>query len=266
MIFLVKGVINSVIFNTNMLHSTLNMDKGLKMFRKAFTLAEILITLGVIGIVAAITIPQIVSNYKKHVIETKLKKTYSLLLNTVRMSESENGNLQYPARELWDKNNYFSGPEFIDTYFLPYLNNVVKHYTGLISPQMKNGAPSYYKTIIFTDNSRIAYRAQLFQWPWNKQAPLLLGNFCVLYGDDNDEIVAGKNYFCFKFGYSQMGEGKSDVMFIYTSGDYGKDPNVSMYCSDNIIKTSCANGDTLSCTKMIYCNNWKIPDDYPIKF
>lgn len=35
------------------------------MFKKAFTLAEILITLGIIGVVAAMTMPVLIENYKK---------------------------------------------------------------------------------------------------------------------------------------------------------------------------------------------------------
>ena len=45
--------------------------------RVAFTLAEVLITLGVIGVVAALTLPTLIKNHEKHVIETQLKKTYS---------------------------------------------------------------------------------------------------------------------------------------------------------------------------------------------
>ena len=48
------------------------MDK-----KKAFTLAEVLITLGIIGIVAAMTIPVIVGNYKKHKNIVTLKKAYA---------------------------------------------------------------------------------------------------------------------------------------------------------------------------------------------
>lgn len=44
---------------------------------KAFTLAEVLITLGIIGIVAALTIPALINEYKKMVYVTALKKFYS---------------------------------------------------------------------------------------------------------------------------------------------------------------------------------------------
>lgn len=47
--------------------------------RCAFTLAEVLITLGIIGVVAAITIPTLINNYQKHATATQLKKAYSEL-------------------------------------------------------------------------------------------------------------------------------------------------------------------------------------------
>lgn len=47
--------------------------------KTAFTLAEVLITLGIIGIIAAITIPMMVSRYQEKVTIVKLKKIYSVL-------------------------------------------------------------------------------------------------------------------------------------------------------------------------------------------
>lgn len=46
---------------------------------KAFTLAEVLITLGVIGVVAAMTLPTLIHNYQKKVWVNQLKKSYSTL-------------------------------------------------------------------------------------------------------------------------------------------------------------------------------------------
>lgn len=46
---------------------------------RAFTLAEVLITLGIIGVVAAMTIPTLMRNYQKHVIYEQFRKNYSVL-------------------------------------------------------------------------------------------------------------------------------------------------------------------------------------------
>ena len=65
--------------------------------RYAFTLAEVLITLGIIGVVAAMTIPNLMTAYQKQQTEARLKQAYSVLTNAVRLSESENGNLDIPT-------------------------------------------------------------------------------------------------------------------------------------------------------------------------
>jgi len=57
--------------------------------RTAFTLAEILITLGIIGIVAAMTIPTLVSNYRKKQLEAQIKATYSTIQQALRFAEYE---------------------------------------------------------------------------------------------------------------------------------------------------------------------------------
>lgn len=52
--------------------------------RLAFTLAEVLITLGIIGVVAAVTLPSLVANYQKQVLATQLKKEVSFIQNAFR--------------------------------------------------------------------------------------------------------------------------------------------------------------------------------------
>jgi len=54
----------------------------------AFTLAEVLITLVIIGVIAAITVPSLISKYKEEQLKTQFKKTYSTItraLNTMVM-------------------------------------------------------------------------------------------------------------------------------------------------------------------------------------
>src|SRR5574344_1431849 len=58
---------------------------------KGFTLAEVLITLGIIGVVAALTIPTLIQNYQEKAIVTKLKQSMSLFNQAFKMAELENG-------------------------------------------------------------------------------------------------------------------------------------------------------------------------------
>ena len=51
---------------------------------RAFTLAEVLITLGIIGVVAAITMPVLISKYRAQVFETQFKKAYSSVQNATQ--------------------------------------------------------------------------------------------------------------------------------------------------------------------------------------
>ena len=47
--------------------------------KRGFTLAEVLITLGIIGIVAAMTMPTLIGNYQKNVTVNRLKKNYATI-------------------------------------------------------------------------------------------------------------------------------------------------------------------------------------------
>ena len=57
----------------------------------AFTLAEVLITLGIIGVVASLTLPTLIQNYQKTVWVNQLKKTISSVENNTRHLLAEEG-------------------------------------------------------------------------------------------------------------------------------------------------------------------------------
>ncbi len=83
----------------------------------AFTLAEILVTLGVIGIVAAMTIPNLINNYQEKVTVTKVKKMYSTLNQAVKLAEVDNGPVI-----TWDlPKNVNGGSQKLYEYLKPYL-------------------------------------------------------------------------------------------------------------------------------------------------
>jgi prepilin-type N-terminal cleavage/methylation domain-containing protein len=61
--------------------------------RKAFTLAELLITLGIIGIVSALTIPNLLYQIKGKIIQGQLKQCHAILNQAYRQAVAENGDI-----------------------------------------------------------------------------------------------------------------------------------------------------------------------------
>ena len=58
---------------------------------KGFTLAEVLITLGIIGVVAAMTIPVLIGQYKEKVLETQYKKGVNIISTALQAIMAEEG-------------------------------------------------------------------------------------------------------------------------------------------------------------------------------
>ena len=79
----------------------------------AFTLAEVLITLGIIGIVAALIMPAVITNYQKKEIAIKLKKDYSQISQVLQRINADYGDVQVFS---------YSPSVFVQNYILPYYN------------------------------------------------------------------------------------------------------------------------------------------------
>lgn len=58
---------------------------------KAFTLAEVLVTLMIIGVIAAMTIPALRKNAEQRELAAGCKKAYSTLAQAIALAENENG-------------------------------------------------------------------------------------------------------------------------------------------------------------------------------
>ena len=69
--------------------------------KSGFTLAEVLITLGIIGVVAAMTIPTLIERYKEQELVTRWFKFYSLLQQAIKLAEEE-----YGDHTTWKFENY----------------------------------------------------------------------------------------------------------------------------------------------------------------
>ena len=97
--------------------------------RLGFTLAEVLITLGIIGVVAALTIPTLISNYQKQVWINQLKKTYSVLNEGYKQIMYNEGCTDMKCTGFMDSDStlYFDNQEaknkFVNTFKLSNVNN-----------------------------------------------------------------------------------------------------------------------------------------------
>ncbi len=128
----------------------------------AFTLAETLITLGIIGVVAAITIPTLIQKYQEHVTIVKLKKMYQVVTEAEQRSSIENGEPVTWTEFESDPGKFF---EYFSKYYLPYIKapykiynpkqnvsrRVVKTY-NLTGAEMSNNVTNN-EEVRFADNS-----------------------------------------------------------------------------------------------------------------
>ena len=80
--------------------------------KKGFTLAEVLITLGIIGIIAAMTLPTVIKNNQRKEAEAKFKKAYSAVSQAFLAAQAKHGEAKDWA---WDNADfvlsYYIAPE-----------------------------------------------------------------------------------------------------------------------------------------------------------
>jgi prepilin-type N-terminal cleavage/methylation domain-containing protein len=129
-------------------HST-NDEKNLKSRPKAkknfgFTLAEVLITLGIIGVVSAMTIPALINKCQKVVLANQAKKEYAMWTQVFKNILADNNTTSLSETELWGKMernyiDYQSNPTTQDTAFWTELGKYVK-----ISPAATRDSEYYF--------------------------------------------------------------------------------------------------------------------------
>ena len=78
-----------------------------RLFKNAFTLAEVLITLGIIGVVAAMTLPALTGKYQHKALEAQFKKAYANLQTAINTVNSENG-ISYECYTLPGANYHYT--------------------------------------------------------------------------------------------------------------------------------------------------------------
>lgn len=116
--------------------SNINTSKNKGLSRLAFTLAEVLITLGIIGVVAAMTIPTLMNNTNESEFNVGVKKAYSSLSQAVEMIIITNSTINVGTASSTDitmRNNFCSVMNCIkqDTTSNVFGPSDYKYYKGL---------------------------------------------------------------------------------------------------------------------------------------
>lgn len=224
----------------------------------AFTLAEVLITLGVIGVVAAMTMPALIANYQKKQTVASLKKAYTNLSQAVKLSELSNGDVQY-----W--NFSLTGEKF----FLEYLSQFITINSSTISGQnieykYLNGANCTED--LCTGNSYITYIADGSLLMLSRNPRSDAKAIAIDINGLKRPNTAGKDLFVFwitKYdGIVPFGFGS------FSSIDsFGEEQNFSQYDRDMLTgtKSYACNKDKKGfwCTALIMMDGWEIKNDYP---
>ena len=137
----------SFALNNDILSNILGIKEG-RMKIKAFTMAEVLITLGIIGIVMAMTLPSIIGKYQKKVTVERLKKVYTVISQAVALSVKDHEEVEY-----WDFE--LSAQDFMDTYLSPYFQKVAS--------EEKTTDTRYSKTYALPDGT--TFKGWMFKNP-----------------------------------------------------------------------------------------------------
>lgn len=84
---------------------------------KAFTLAEVLVTLGIIGVVASMTMPTLMNNQRKVVLENQLKKQYNVMSQALDLWKQETGVIGlYKMYATYNGSEYVNSSTFKSEY------------------------------------------------------------------------------------------------------------------------------------------------------
>lgn len=226
--------------------------------RLGFTLAEVLITLGIIGVVAAITIPALLTNLNNRHTESILREDYSILQQMMTSANDDGAISNFSVDKM---NNMKYMREWFETYFLPYIKvaNVCYDTKGCWIDDAKypNGASVVGTVVTATGCGGTTISFQLYNGSSICMDDYKVALFDV-YGIKSDEAslvfyldtngnkkpnVVGKDIFVFAY--------KPDIEKIVPAGFDRTAAEIERNCSKR--------GNGFWCVMLIKNRGWKIP-------
>ena len=237
------------------------MKNHFESIKKGFTLAEVLITLGVIGVVAALTLPSLIQSYEKKVTATRLKKFYSTMLNVIKLSENDNGEMstwEFPQQSYDPLINVF-----FQKYYLPYMSGYDECYSANCFTYLNyslttlSGANASGMTVVryivkTSDGMYIYFLPNVPGYIWM---------FVDTNGPKKPNKI-GRDVFVFDI-YAHP-DPLTSANFRLKFWNYYKSQDSELYSTDNYgCNKKAARYAGFNCGEAIFRNNWEIPDNYP---
>lgn len=220
--------------------------------KKGFTLAEILITLGIIGVVAAMTMPSLIANHRKKEVGTKLAKIYSAMNQAIKLSENDNG-----EKTEWELNFGTSSSPTQDYNGLTAWYN--KYLEKYLTVTQKGKTASGDLLLYFPDGTILKIERCIYDMQFYLNAKAL------------SKPVLGKNSFEFRFNPILLNHQAGIKNKLEDLLGKGFEPYTAEWdgTREDLFKNplyGCKNTGGNFCTKLIQMSNWEIPDDYPVRF
>ena len=251
--------------------SAISLSQRERVCRKAaFTLAEVLITLGIIGVVAAMTMPALIANYEKKQAATRLKQTYSQLQQAIAFSVLENGEIRDWN---WPQENWF------DTYIAKYLKLSREKTTFKLLDNENPDQVDYipYKQISGEQERGLAILREGFS---GSKSYILLNGVELIVTKDSDTRV-GEILVDINSSAKRPNQFGKDAFFLVMYKDYGlqffgmkpdgectyignRDRNYFMSSDSCEFQYQCnREGRGMWCGALIMIDGWEIKKDYP---
>jgi type II secretory pathway pseudopilin PulG len=222
----------------------------------AFTLAEVLITLGIIGVVAALTIPTLMANHRKKVVETKLEKIYSVMNQAINLTNAEYGDVTNWIIDCGSSNSPTCSINEVENWFN---STIGKHLETLKTGKTKNKTDDIL-LIYLKDGSILGVTNYIYDMVF------------YVNSDAISNARSGKNYFLFRFNpillsHQNNEEAQKDLKYSLkpTFEPYSNYWNGTREQLIDGHSFSCAQNHAF-CAKLIQYDGWKISKDYPVKF
>ena len=131
---------------------------------KAFTLSEVLITLGVIGVVAAMTIMVMVKDHQQKVLATQLEKAKSVVANGYRLMAARQGVMEFSDLSFWDCQDFACMQREHQDIFQVVYDASHLNFSLSLMPELNNAAwadtlaTSDYKNKLTSEEIEIAWK------------------------------------------------------------------------------------------------------------